>query len=237
MAFRGKLLANLSLAKSRPNQEEGFLSKCNRFLASLPSRDKTARKKLNFLSTSAQSCENTPDQSSKALDPPKISPPSGMCLMWKTGQISSGSDIGWKESSDNISGGDMVENEAKDDNENDQLGNPRSEGDPAPQTMCAGESIQVNDAEYNTEDIDGNENNLFRDYGEDIDGNDNNLMRDYGEEERYDIQDKENRYVDLNKKKTVRFERKTGKKSARAIQQSFKNGFVTLKKRLRDQQK
>ena len=100
MAFRGKLLANLSPAKSRPNQEEGFRSKCNRFFASLLSPDKTARKKLNFLSSSAQSFENTPDQSSKVLDPPKISPPSVMCLMWKTGQISSGSDIGGIESSD-----------------------------------------------------------------------------------------------------------------------------------------
>ena len=121
MATRGKLLANLSRAKSRPNQEEGFLSKCNRFLASLPSPDKTARKKLEFVSSSPQSFENTPDQSSKVLVPPKISPPSGMCLMWKTGQISSGSDIGSKKSSDNTSGGDIDENEAMDDNENDQL--------------------------------------------------------------------------------------------------------------------
>ena len=244
MALRGKLLANLSLAKSRPNQEEGYLSKCKRYLASIPSQDKNARKKLNFVSSSAQSNENAPDQSSKVLDPSKISPPSGsgMCLMWKTGQVSSGSDIDGKESSDDISGGDK--NEGMDDNENDQLGNPISEGDPAPRTMCKDTEVPAdmdgNEAnllrDYG-EDIDRNEDNLLRDYGEDIDGNDNNLMRDYGEEERYDIQDKENRYADLSKKKTVRFERKTGKKSARAIQQSFKNGFVTLKKSLRELQK
>ena len=172
-----------------------------------------------------------------------------MCLMWKTGQVSSGSDIDSKESSDNISGGD--ENEGMDDNENDQLGNPSSEGDPAPQTMCKGNDPEYKDTEVHADmggnendllrdygkDIDGNEDNLLRDYGEDIDGNDDNLMRDYGEEERYGIQDKENRYPDLSKKKTVRFERKIGKKSARAIQQSFKNGFVTLKKSLRELQK
>ena len=52
MATRGKILANLSLAKSRPNQEEGFLSKCKRYLASLPSQDKNAKMKLNFVLSS-----------------------------------------------------------------------------------------------------------------------------------------------------------------------------------------
>ena len=172
MATHGKLLANLSLAKSRLNQEEGYLSKCKRFLASLPSQDKTPRKKLNFDSSSAQSNGNAPEQSSKVLVPSKISPPSGMCLMWKTGQVSSGSDINSKESSDNISGGNR--NEGMDDNENYQLGNPRSEGDPAPQTICKGNDAEYKDTEVHA-DMDGNENNLIRDYGEDIDGNEGNL--------------------------------------------------------------
>ena len=110
MASRGKLLASLSRSLANSNQQkESFISKCTRYLATLPSPKKNAKKKLSFGvdasgKTDAGDNEHQDEQvAPEAVCPaPAIvnsSPSPGMFLLWKTGIEKSPS----KKSSENES--------------------------------------------------------------------------------------------------------------------------------------
>ena len=116
MASRGKLLASLSRSLANSNQQkENYISKCKRYLATLPSPNKNAKKKLSF-GVDAPGKPDTGDTVDKGdnehqdervapevvCPAPAIvnaSPSPGMFLLWKTGLVESPS----KKSTENES--------------------------------------------------------------------------------------------------------------------------------------
>ena len=73
----------------------------------------------------------------------------------------------------------------------------------------------------------------------DYDNNEDGLLRDYGQEESEQSLEKENRIVveNVRKKKKDVIKKTIGKKSTRAIQRSFKSGFLTIKMNISQLQK
>ena len=227
MASRGKLLASLSRSLANSNQQkENYISKCKRYLATLPSSNKNAKKKLSFgvdapgkpdagdtVDNEHQNERVAPEVVCPAPAIVNASPSPGMFLLWKTGLVESPS----KKS---------TENESIDKNSEQ-----RSEDEPLDNVI----DDNVEPTFPQNDIVDMNMNIQNNDY----DNNEDGLLRDYGQEESEQSLEKENRIVveNVRKKKKDVIKKTIGKKSTRAIQRSFKSGFLTIKMNISQLQK
>ena len=258
MASRGQALRKLSLLNSNQKKtsaetdepfvgvKENYLSKCKRYLKSLPSNtvivdtpaargSKTvSKKKLNFV---AKNATEAGDDVMENEDPKKVpdaeveedteaGPSQGLCLLWRTGQLESPSKASDADEETDKRGKSPESEAPVNDDDGDEVNvetAESSDGQPSPRKEPAA-AVEKSVDENIAEELSAN---ILND-SEPMAGND-----EIESDENVPVPKKGLKNKRKSKKERASKTIDKAEKTKRAVEQSVKSGFLTLKKNLR----